>query len=119
MRNLKEILLEKLSRADGNELLDMVHEFDKVDDEIAKKFYDIAFPDGEPEAGLKKVFDRYDRYAEDVLGVLFDPHSSADEKTDQIEDMANDNERRYGTEPQFVVLMVEEFYKWAKKINLL
>ena len=82
------------------------------------RFGEIAYNEelDELEPGLQRIISLYDPYVEEVIGELQYPNDSI--IYNHIVRMAEDNERRTGTEANMVVNFLEELYTWCSRHGL-
>lgn len=82
------------------------------------RFGEIAYNDEDEELdpSLQRIISQYDQYVEDVIGKLQYPDASI--TYNHIVQMAEDNERRTGTEADMVVDFLEKLYIWCLKHGL-
>lgn len=83
-----------------------------------EKFGEISYDEelDELEPGLQRIVSLYDPYVEEVIGELQIPNSNI--AYEHILRMAEDNERRTGTEANMVVDFLEDLYNWCLKHGL-
>ena len=83
-----------------------------------EKFGEIAYNEelDELEPGLQRIISQYDQYVEDIIGELQYPDANI--MYNHIVQMAEDNERRTGTEANMVVDFLERLYIWCIKHGL-
>lgn len=83
-----------------------------------EKFGEIAYNEelDELEPSLQRIISLYDPYVEEIIGELQYPDANI--TYNHIVRMAEDNERRTGTEANMVVNFLEELYAWCSQHGL-
>lgn len=115
MKNLINYLNESMSTRDLADIEDVIREISQLSKKI--DIYDkISDEKGEgPSKEMSKILDRYDPYMEDVLLLVAEDDMTPADAAKEIKRMAEENERKEGTEPYFALDFLQELLRFLQK----
>ena len=112
MKNITSFINESMSTRDLADIEDIIRKIRKLGkyDDLIVKISNSA-NDG-PNDDVARILNKYDAYMEDVMLLAIDESEYIVDVSKSIKEMAEENERKEGTEPAFALDFLGELYNY-------